>query len=107
MSFRINKCFFTTGNLVYKQDVSLRMRTDTHHFGPISSFSFFEANYIKQLISNGSSKASQYHGVSRFIDDLRAINEGNEVLISFKNIYPNELELKVNTKDTKDIMSHF
>ena len=39
---------------------------------------FFESKYIKQLISNGSSKAYKYHSVSRLIDDLRAINDGNE-----------------------------
>ena len=56
---------------------------------------FFESNYIKQLISNGSSKEYEYHGVSRFTDFLCAINDDNEFLTSFINIYPKVLDLKV------------
>ena len=37
----------------------------------------------------------KYHGASRFIDDLYAINDGNESLTSFENIHPKEVELKV------------
>ena len=50
---------------------------------------FFESKYIKQLISSGSFKANKVHY------DLRAINDDNEFLTSFKNIYSKELELKV------------
>ena len=56
---------------------------------------FFESKHIKQLISNGLSKAYEYDAVSRFTDDLRAINDDNEFLTSFKNIYPKEVDLKV------------
>ena len=56
---------------------------------------FFESKYIKQLISNGLSETYEYNTVSRFIDDLGAINDDNEFLTSFKNIYPKELDLKV------------
>ena len=66
-----------------------------HHFGPLSFFTFFESKYIKQLVSNGSSKAYKYYGVSSFIDDICAIKDGNEFLTSFKNIYSKMLELKV------------
>ena len=55
---------------------------------------FFQSKHIKQLISNGLSKAYEYDAVSRFIDDLRAINDDNEFLTSFKNIYPKELDLR-------------
>ena len=55
----------------------------------------FESKYIKQLISNGLSETYEYDAVSRFTGDLRAINDDNEFLTSFKNIYPEELDLKV------------
>ena len=58
-------------------------------------FTFFESKYIKQLVSNGSSKAYKYYGVSSFIDDICAIKDGNEFLTSFKNFYSKVLELKV------------
>ena len=34
---------------------------------------FFESNYIKKLISNGSFKEYEYHAVCRFTDVLCAI----------------------------------
>ena len=42
------------------------------------------------VISPGTYK---YRGTVRFIDDLCAINDANECLKSFKNIYSRELEL--------------
>ena len=36
-----------------------------------------------------------YHGVSKFIDKLCAINGDNEVLTYFKNTNPKELKRKV------------
>ena len=56
---------------------------------------FFESKYIKQPISNRSSKAFEFHGVFRLIDELCAINDDNEFLTSLKNIYPKELKLKI------------
>ena len=50
---------------------------------------------MKQLIWNGSSKAYNHHRISRFTDDLCAINDANDFLTLFKNIFPKELELKV------------
>ena len=52
-------------------------------------------NYIKWLISNGPSQEYKYHEVSRFTDALCAINDDNEFLTSFINIYPKVLDLKV------------
>ena len=56
---------------------------------------FLESKHIKQLIPNGLPKAYEYDAVSKFIDDLRAINGDNEFLTSFKNNYPKKLDLKV------------
>ena len=40
-------------------------------------------------------KARQFHGTTRFVDDLCALNDGGEFGRSYHNIYPEELELKV------------
>ena len=56
---------------------------------------FLKSKYIKQLISNGSSKAYKDHGVSRFIDDFCAINDSNDFLKSLENVYAKKLELKI------------
>ena len=50
---------------------------------------------MEHFISSDKVKARHYHGASRFIDDLCAINDGREFGISYKDIYPDELELKV------------
>ena len=50
---------------------------------------------MKQLISSGSSKSYKHHGISSFTNDLCAINKDNEFLTLCKNIYPKELELRV------------
>ena len=93
MSFFENKCFFTIGNMVFKQDIVIPMGIDPAPSRVNLFFYFFESKYIKQLISNGSCKVHKY-GVCRFINDLCAINDGNEFL-TFKNIYPKKLGLKV------------
>ena len=59
---------------------------------------------MKQLISNGPSKAYKYHVISRFIDDLCAMNVVSEFLASFKNIYLKKLQLKVEHHET---ITHF
>ena len=76
--------------MVFKQDIGVPMGMI---FGNLFLY-FFESKYIKQAISNGSSKAYKY-GVSRFTDDLCTINDGNYFLTSFKKIHPKELVLKV------------
>ena len=45
---------------------------------------FFKSKYMKQPILNRPSKAYKYHGISRFIDNICAINDDNEFLILFK-----------------------
>ena len=52
------------------------------------------------MISLSSPRAYNFHSVDRFIDDLCAINDRNEFSISFKDIYPEELELKVEHSGT-------
>ena len=55
----------------------------------------YENDYIKQLIKEDKVKAKHFHSTFRFIDDLCAINDGGEFGKVFKDIYPDELELKV------------
>ena len=55
----------------------------------------YEEKFFKKLVSSGSPRAYKYHGTSRFIDDLCAINDGDDFIASYKEIYPKELELKV------------
>ena len=55
----------------------------------------YENKFITNIGSRRDSHGFKYHGVMRFIDDLCAINDGGDFGNSFLNIYPPELELKV------------
>ena len=52
----------------------------------------YEKNFITKIGSQKSNCGFKYHGV---IDDLCAINDGGEFGKSFNEIYPPELELKM------------
>ena len=82
-------------NEVFKKDIVLPVGIESAPFWDNLFPFLFESKYIKQLTSNGSSKAYLYRGVSRFIDNLCVINDGNEFITSFKNTYLTELELKI------------
>ena len=91
----ITKCYFTVGNLVFQQIIGIPMGIDPAPFWANLFLYFFEEKYIKLLISSRSNRAYRYHGTSRFIDDLCAINDQGEFLKSHIEIYPPELELKL------------
>ena len=55
----------------------------------------YESNFVQSLISAGSDRAFRYHGTSRFIDDLIAMNDNNDFHNSFRDIYPAQLDLKL------------
>ena len=50
---------------------------------------------MSELIDLDKVKARHFHSTKRFIDDLCALNDGGEFGRVYKDIYPNELELKV------------
>ena len=56
---------------------------------------YFGSTYIQSLFSLNSLGTYNFHSFHRFIEDLCAINDRNKVSVSFKDIYPEELELKV------------
>ena len=87
--------------LFYYQKPSLQTR-DLHSYvdrpssvlgKPLSMF--FECKDVQQFISQGSPRAYKFHGTSRFLDDLRTINDDGEFCSSYKYIYLKQLELKL------------
>ena len=100
VSYLIKRCYFTIGNLVFKQDIGIPMGIDPAPFWANLFLYFYESKFVQTLISAGSDRAFKYHGTNRFIDDLIAINDNNDFLHSFKEIYPPQLELKVEHSGT-------
>jgi len=95
VTFLIKQCYFTVGNLVLKQNIGIPMGIDPAPFWANLFLYHFESKFVQSLISLGSTRAYNFHSVGRFIDDLCAINDRDEFLSCFKDIYPPELELKV------------
>ena len=91
----IQKCYFTVGNIVLRQAIGIPMGIDPAPFWANLFLYQFEQRYMTDLISSDKVKARHFHSTKRFIDDLCAINDGNLFGQIYKDIYPEELELKL------------
>ena len=97
--FLISECHFSLGNLVITQSIGIPMRIDPTPFRANLHLYYYENEFIDLLIHTDKCKASKFHGVFRFIDDLYALNEGisEEFPNCHQEIYPPVLELKKKT----------
>ena len=93
--YLITKCHFTIGNFVFTQIIGIPMGIDPAPFWANLFLSKFESDHVGKLIKTDVVKAKRYHGTYRFIDDLCTLNNNNEFASSYHNIYPPELELKI------------
>ena len=91
----IENCYFTVGNTVLRQAIGIPMGIDPAPFWANLFLYAYEVNYMSELIDLDKVKARHFHSTKRFIDDLCALNDGGEFGRVYKDIYPNELELKV------------
>ena len=78
----------------WKQDIGIPMGIDLAPYWASSFLYLFESRYVQQSLSQGSPRAYNFHGTSRFIDDISTINDDGEFSSSYKYIYPKQLELK-------------
>lgn len=91
----IENCFFKVGNAVLRQAIGIPMGIDPAPFWANLFLYSYETNYMSGLIASDKRKARHFHSTKRFIDDLCALNDGGEFGRVHKDIYPNELDLKV------------
>ena len=78
-----------------RQCIGIPMGIDPAPFWANLYLYYYEEKYISGLISSDIIKARVFHVVKRFVDDLFAINDGGEFGRNHINIYPIELELKL------------
>ena len=78
-----------------RQKIGIPMGIDPAPFWANLFLYTYEHNYIKELIKTDRVKAKHFHSTFRFIDDLCILNDGGMFGNVFKDIYPDELELKV------------
>ena len=91
----IENCYFSVGNTVLRQAIGIPMGIDPAPFWANLFLYAYEFNYMSDLIASDKGKARHFHSIKRFIDDLLALNDGGEFGRVHKDIYPSELELKV------------
>ena len=91
----IESSYFTVGNLTMRQAIGIPMGIDPAPFWANLFLYTYEKQYMETLIESDKVKARHFHSTKRFIDDLCAINDGDEFGKSYKEIYPEELELKI------------
>ena len=92
--FLISECHFSFGNLVFTQSIGIPMGIDPAPFWANLYLYYYENEFIDLLIHTDKCKASKFHGVFRFIDDLCALNDSEEFSNCHQEIYPPVLELK-------------
>ena len=91
----ITQCYFTIGNCVLLQTIGIPMGIDPAPFWANLHLHKYEGDFINKLIHSDKLRARKYHGAYRFIDDQCCINDSGDFGKSFREIYPPELELKV------------
>ena len=91
----IQNCYFTVGNVVLRQAIGIPMGIDPAPFWANLFLYRYEERYVTELTSSDKVKARHFHSTKRFIDDLCAINDGHLFGEVYKDIYPEELELKL------------
>ena len=83
------------GNNILKQDIGIPMGIDPAPFWANLFLYHFEAKYFTSLVSARSKIPYNFHSIGRFIDDLCVSMIGTLSLIILRDIYPKELELKL------------
>jgi len=100
VEFLIRNCYFKVGNHILRQNIGIPMGIDPAPFWANLFLYQYESKYVQNLVSNSSPSAYNFHSVGRFIDDLCAINDKDEFYSCYGNIYPNQLQLKVEDHGT-------
>ena len=83
MDFLINNNFFQVGYKIYRQVIGIPMGSDTATFFTNLFLFFYESRWLKSIKLTNYGFARKFGNIFRFIDDLIAINDGNE----FQNHY--------------------
>ena len=94
IKYLIQNCFFTVGQEVFQQIIGIPMGSDPAPFFANLFLYTYESEWIKGLERSDPSRARCYANIFRYIDDLIALNDKDEFLNSFHQIYPREMQLK-------------
>ena len=95
LEYLMNNCFFTFGNTIFRQVIGIPMGSDPAPFMANLFLYHYESLWIKNLKKEDLQKARRFSNTFRFIDDLLTINDDNLFSENFGDIYPEELQLNL------------
>ena len=102
LEFLINNSFFQVGSKIFRQVIGIPMGSDSASFFANLFLFFYESRWLKSIKNTNYGVARKFGNIFRFIDDLIAINDGNEFENHYNEIDPSELILKKeNTSHTE------
>ncbi len=103
LEYLLNNCFFTCGSKIFRQVIGLPMGCDPSPFMANLFLYHYESQWIRSLKKDNIQMARRFANTFRFIDDLLTINDDNIFLENFKQIYPPELQL--NLESSGDVVN--
>ena len=95
IKYLMNSCYFTFGGKLFRQVIGILMGSDPAPFMANLFLYYYENKWVRNLKKENLMKARKFSHTFRFIDDLIAINDNDQFLHSFKEIYPEELQLNL------------
>lgn len=99
--YLITECNFSIGNALMKQTIGIPMGGDPAPFWANLFLFFYESKWLMQMKKTNNILARKFNNTFRFIDDLNALNDGEEFERHHLDIYPQELILKKENHNIK------
>ena len=94
LEFLINNSFFQVGFKIFRQVIGFPLGSNPAPFFANLFLFFYESRWLKSIKNSNYGVARKFGNIFRFIDDLIAINNGNEFENHCNEIYPSELLFK-------------
>jgi len=94
LKFVLDNCHFKFGNKMFRQIVGIPMGSDPAPYFANLFLYCYESRWLNRMKKENNVLARKFGKIFRYIDDLLAMNDGNEFEKHFMEIYPRELELK-------------
>ena len=97
--FPHQQSFFRVGDAIFRQKIGIPMGSDPAPFFANLFLFYYESKWIKTH-SRTEFLRTHHVNIFRYIDDLLALNDGNEFLCTFNEIFPFELVLNKENPDS-------
>ena len=95
LQYLMDHCYFTFGEKIFRQTIGIPMGSDPAPFMANLFLYYFESKWVKGLKKDNLQLARRFGNTFRFIDDLLTVNDDNFFEQNYKDIYPPELQLNL------------